>query len=288
MKEKILFTGGYGFLGRKVAPLLTDRGFDIEIVDIANGYDLTKCVPDLRICDVVVHAAGKAHSVPKSKEEENVFFDVNVNGTKNLCAGLLKLDRLPNLLLFVSTVAVYGVDSGIMIDEKHELKGQSAYALSKIEAEAFLTKWCKENGVRLVILRPALLIGDDAPGNWGAMVNGIKNGRYMSIAEGKARKSVFRVEKLAEVIETMIRNENTSGEFNVCDNTHPSFYELEGEICDKLGKKRPINIPYFVAKGLALIGDCMGKNAPINSDKLKKITSELTFSCERLNRIRKQ
>lgn len=285
MTTKILFTGGYGFVGRRVIPLLYNEGIEVSILDVKNGCDLSKEIPVLNRHDVVVHAAGKAHSVPKTEEEKKAFFDVNVNGSKNLCEGILRGGWLPKLFIFISTVAVYGVESGVMIDEKHELRGKTAYASSKIEAEEFLSVWCAKYGVRLVILRPALLIGDDAPGNWGAMVSGIKSGRYFSIAGGKAKKSVFRVEQLADVIIRMINNEDAMGVFNVCDNTNPSFHELEGEICERLNKKRPMNIPYWVAKSFALVGDCMFGKAPIDSVRLKKITSELTFSCDKLNKI---
>jgi hypothetical protein len=43
----------------------------------------------------------------------------------------------------------------------------------------------------------------------------------------------------------------------------------------------PINIPLWIAKIFALVGDCMGKKEPINSLKLKKITESLTFSNEK-------
>jgi hypothetical protein len=37
-------------------------------------------------------------------------------------------------------------------------------------------------------------------------------------------------------------------------------------------------LPYFLAKILSLFGDIIGPNFPINSNKLKKITSDLTFN----------
>ena len=49
----------------------------------------------------------------------------------------------------------------------------------------------------------------------------------------------------------------------------------------ELNKKRPISIPYWLAKSMAVIGDCLGEKAPINSLKLRKITSSLTFSNEK-------
>lgn len=70
--------------------------------------------------DIVLHAAGKAHSVPQTDEEKNAFFDVNLQGTKNLCSALEKVG-VPRALIFISTVAVYGCDFGENITEEHPL-----------------------------------------------------------------------------------------------------------------------------------------------------------------------
>ena len=74
------------------------------------------------------------------------------------------------------------------------------------------------------------------------------------------------------------------GIYNVCDSKQPTFRDLEITISKQLGKSKPINVPYWFAKGLALIGDCMGKYAPINSSKLDKIVKSLTFSNEKIKR----
>src|SRR5690606_10001990 len=112
--------------------------------------------------------AGKAHGIPNSATEEKVFFDVNYQGTVNLCKAL-EQSILPKAFIFVSTVAVYGVDFDENISEEHPLKGETPYALSKIKAELYLTEWCTKNDVILSIIRPSLIAGPNAPGNLGAM-----------------------------------------------------------------------------------------------------------------------
>ena len=128
-----------------------------------------------------------------------VFFDVNYQGTVNLCLALEKAG-VPKTLIFISTVAVYGCEYGDMITEEHPLEGNSPYAESKIMAEEYLTEWCTKNGVILGILRPSLLAGKNAPGNLGAMVNGIKKGFYMNIAGGRVVKSILMAEDIARLI----------------------------------------------------------------------------------------
>ena len=67
----------------------------------------------------------------------------------------------------------------------------------------------------------------------------------------------------------------------MCDSYQPSFRELELVVCRQLNKKRPLSIPYWLAKTMAIVGDYLGERAPINSLKLRKITNSLTFSNEK-------
>lgn len=281
MMSKLLFTGASGFLGANTLPIL-DKKYIVRTIGLTDKdnykINLANEVPDIKESyNIVLHAAGKAHSVPKTEAEKQAFFDVNLQGTKNLCLALEK-SRLPKSFIFVSTVAVYGLDFGENITEDYPLNGSTPYAQSKIQAEEYLTKWCKENNVVLTILRPSLIAGPNPPGNLGAMIKGIKTGKYLSIGGGKARKSVLMVQDIANLIPLLATK---GGVYNVCDSEHPTFRDLEKIISNQLGKSIPISIPLKLAKLIAHIGDLIGNKSPINTDKLDKITKSLTFSNEK-------
>ena len=278
---KLLFTGASGFLGNNVRPLL-ERMYDVTTVGLLPQDDYTvnmaREIPELRErYDIVLHAAGKAHSVPRTEEEKRVFFDVNLQGTKNLCAALER-KGIPRAFIFISTVAVYGCDYGENITEEHPLDGVTPYAVSKRLAEEYLQKWCHEHNVILGIVRPSLIAVPNPPGNLGAMVHGIRSGRYLSIAGSRARKSVLMVQDIARLVPLLAEK---GGIYNVCDSYQPTFRELEIIICRQLNRNLPVSIPYWIAKCMALIGDCLGEKAPINSLKLRKMTKSLTFSNEK-------
>ncbi len=279
--KKLLFTGGTGFLGKNVMPLLTQQ-YEVTTCGITPDdmikANLAKEVPELsEKYDVVLHACGKAHVVPKTEAEKQAFYDVNYQGTVNLCLALEKVG-VPKALIFISTVAVYGCEFGDSIDEFHPLKGDSPYAESKRMAEDYLTKWCIDHQVRIGILRPSLLAGKDAPGNLGAMVNGIKKGLYMNIAGGKVVKSILMAEDIARLVPLL---EEKGGIYNVCDTRQPSFGEISESVARQLGKGKPLSIPYWIAWCMAKVGDLLGNKAPINSYKLEKMTKSLTFSNEK-------
>ena len=280
----LLFTGTSGFLGSNIIQLL-NGAYNIISVGLSpqDTYlvDIATDIPTfIDAFDVVFHAAGKAHSVPKTEAEKRLFFDVNLQGTKNLCTALER-SGIPKAFIFISTVAVYGCDSGENITEEHPLNGTTPYALSKIKAEKYLQGWCAMHNVKLSILRPSLIAGPNPPGNLGAMIRGIRNGKYLSIAGGKARKSVLMVQDIANFLPMLIEK---GGIYNVCDSYQPSFRELEMVIYKQLNKKLPLSIPYWFAKSMAIFGDCFGEKAPINSLKLRKITHSLTFSNEKAMR----
>jgi nucleoside-diphosphate-sugar epimerase len=273
---EILITGANGFLGKSIVKELTDSHKLIHLSRSCGDYQvsLENDVPNFKHkFDLVVHAAGKAHSVPKTESERRQFYDVNVIGTENLLKGLEKL-CLPEQFVFISSVSVYGQEFGTEICEEHKLEAKDAYGVSKIEAEVLVTEWCKKNNIVCTILRLPLLVGENPPGNLGAMIKAIEKGYYFNIGGGKARKSMVMAKDVAVFIP---RIATIGGVYNLTDGEHPDFQELSSVISKNKNKKVPFNLPLFIAKLMGYAGDLLGNKAPINSIKIKKITSDLTF-----------
>ncbi|WP_316786225.1 NAD-dependent epimerase/dehydratase family protein [Pedobacter frigiditerrae] len=279
-----LLTGASGFLGKYIFAELSSFS---EVITLSrNGSvintDLTKKVPDLPELDLVIHAAGKAHVMPKNAVEKKQFFDVNLTGTNNLLKGLERSGFLPHTFVLISTVAVYGLDTGHLVDESAKLEAKDPYGQSKIQAEQLVLDWCKANNVIVSILRLPLLVGENPPGNLGAMINGIKHGYYFNIAGGKAKKSMVFASDVAKLIPMVAE---IGGVYNVTDGYHPSFFEIAEVIAKQLDKKKPLNIPLWLARTVAIFGNLIGNKAPINSHKLNKITSELTFDDRKIRSV---
>ena len=282
---KLLFTGGTGFLGHNIKPIL-DKQYEVTTCGITDEdnikCNLAKEVPQLpERYDIVLHAAGKAHVVPQTEEEKRAFYEVNLSGTIHLCDALEEFG-VPKALIYISTVAVYGCEYGELITEDHPLNGTSPYADSKKQAEEYLQNWCKTRDVKLSIIRPSLLAGKNAPGNLGDMVEGIKKGYYMNIAGGRVVKSIMMAEDIARLLPALI---DKGGIYNVCDSRQPSFGEISKSIAKQLGKREPLNIPYWLAWLMAKVGDLLGNKAPFNSYKLEKMTKSLTFSNEKARTV---
>lgn len=275
---KFLLTGSTGFLGSTILKALADEevytlgrnksSFCVDLKQLSTKLVLPKV-------DIIVHIAGKAHCVPKTLSEGNEFFETNVVGTKNLLANL-ENGRLPKTFVFISSVAVYGLATGNKISENADLLAKDPYGRSKIEAEAMIVEWAQKHEVKYLILRLPLIAGMNPPGNLGSMINGIKKGFYFNIGQGDAKKSIVLASDIAQLIKNLSENIH-SGIYNLTDGYHPSFFELSINISKQLGKSIPMNLPISIARLLAFAGDFLGKKSPLDSDKLRKIISDLTF-----------
>ncbi|KQW97683.1 NAD(P)-dependent oxidoreductase [Flavobacterium sp. Root420] len=280
----ILITGISGFLGKSITKALENN---YELFSLSRTYgdykiSLEKEVPKfVQSFDMVIHAAGKAHSVPKTESERKQFYDVNVIGTENLLRGL-ENKGVPKEFVFISSVSVYGQEFGIEIKEEQMPQAKDPYGLSKIKAEILIMEWCKKHNVVCTILRLPLLAGENPPGNLGAMIKAIEKGYYFNIGGGKARKSIVLSEDVANFIPKVAK---IGGVYNLTDGFHPDFYELSMAISRQKHKKAPYNIPVFIARMIGFVGDMLGEKAPFNSSKFKKITSDLTFDDSKAREI---
>ncbi len=281
--EKILITGGNGFLGASLMRILKNkfRVYSLGRKNADYNYNLAEDVPEFeRQFKYVIHAAGKAHIVPETEKEKEDFFIVNEFGTKNLLNSLEPIKGELTTFVFISTVSVYGKDEGDNITEEAPLLSNTPYGLSKINAEIIVEKWCNMNNIKCLILRLPLLAGANPPGNLGAMIEGINRNKYLSINKGKAKRSIVLIDDIANML---IDNFDKEGTFNLTDDYNPSFRELEVLISRQLKKKKPYSIPIFVAKFLGVIGDAVPK-FPVNSYKISKMVANLTFNCDKAKR----
>ena len=278
MKISILLTGQNGFLGKN---LLNSLNLNHDVIihtcsrskDSDFSIDLSRKIPNFQTSfDLVIHCAGKAHFVPNNTNDNFLFHLVNVIGTLNLLNGLAK--SLPKKFVFISSVSVYGLNEGENINETYPLLAKDPYGKSKIDAEGIIKNWCNENNVICTILRLPLVVGADPPGNLGSMIQAIKKGYYFNIGGGNAKKSMVLASDVANFI---LKVAEVGGTYNLTDGKHPTFNELSKFIALKLNKSFVPNIPLFLARTLAKVGDRFGNFFPFNSNKFFKITKTLTF-----------
>jgi nucleoside-diphosphate-sugar epimerase len=276
-----LITGASGFLGKILSKCVLDAGNElITLGKTGNNInvDLSQKSIDIQLpySDIIVHAAGKAHTYPKTNLDSEDFFNVNVRGTENLLNSINKKLK-PKKFILISSVSVYGLNQGENINENYPLNAKDPYGLSKILTEKLVEDWCKSNNVHFLILRLPLIAGPNPPGNLGKMVDGIRNGYYFNVDKGNARKSIVLADDIGALI-TNLPDVFLSGIYNLTDGYNPSFSELSSYISNELNLKKPMSLPMWLLNPLAKFGDFFSEKFPLNTNKLNKISLNLTFN----------
>ncbi len=283
MAISCLLTGAAGFLGSYFYRELQEQGRLVTVLDrSAFGtnrwiqFDLA-AEEELRLeetYDEVYHLAGLAHIRPRTPADAARFFCTNTQGTERLVRAL----KNTKAFMFISTVAVYGVERGSLLDEGTPRMAVDPYGASKREAEDLVLRWGERQGVRTTILRLPLVVGHGAPGNLATMLGAIRRGRYFGISKGEARRSMVNA---ADVARIAPRAAQAGGIYHLTDGCHPSFRELEAGMSELAGKRAPRQIPRWVACSAARLGDIagvFGARLPLDTQVLRKMTSTLTFS----------
>ena len=166
--NKILVTGGAGYIGSHVVHELCNAGHSVVVLDnlslgrrenlapdatfiegdIQNETDLEKAFK--KGIDVVFHfaawkAAGESMSDP-AKYAKN-----NISGTISLLNTMLK--KNVEYFIFSSSAAVYGNPEYLPIDENHVLKPANYYGYTKMAIEQNLSWYSKLKGLKYAALR---------------------------------------------------------------------------------------------------------------------------------------
>ena len=174
MPDRVLVTGGAGFVGSHVVDRLVERGDDVLVVDdlssgreehVGAGARLERLdVRDRRLSavvgsfgpDSIIHCAAQA-SVPASMSDPMHDADVNIAGGLNLARAAL--DAGCARFVYVTTGgALYGNPDYLPCDEEHPVRPISAYGLSKWAFELY-ARILLAPAMRLHVLRPANIYG---------------------------------------------------------------------------------------------------------------------------------
>jgi UDP-glucose 4-epimerase len=168
--QKVIVTGGAGFIGSAVVPKLQDSGYDVYVVDnlsfgnrnfinidsekffhvdIREANQLSDAFKQVSP-DIVIHLAA-IHSIPYCNQNPFESSDINIRGTINV---LEAAKQIPNLkkVFFASTAAVYPI-SDSSVSETHLLLPLDIYGLSKLAGERLLREFYLETKIDSIICR---------------------------------------------------------------------------------------------------------------------------------------
>jgi nucleoside-diphosphate-sugar epimerase len=212
---KVAVSGASGFVGRAVLSRLIlenrpaiafvrDRGAEwseeIDVV-VASIVDQTSWSSALRQCSVFVHCAARAHITKgPGRNALHEFREVNTDLTLALArsAAAAGVKRF----VFVSSIGVNGLTSSQeAFTPEGEANPQTPYAISKYEAEQGLQAISQETGLEVVVVRPPLVYGAGAPGNFGALMPVLRRRWPLPLgAVTKNRRSYVALPNLVDLL----------------------------------------------------------------------------------------
>jgi len=287
--SKLSVVGGSGFLGQSFLDIYSKQNKDFEILDVNEPrnfksnfkrFDVSKEEEFMKLTgDIILNLAAEHRDDVKPVQK---YYEVNVQGAKNLCSIANKKNI--KTIIFTSSVAVYGFaekNSG----ESAPINPFNHYGRSKAQAEKIYLDWFNEDPTsrRLIIIRPTAIFGKNNRGNIFNLFKQIESGMFTMIGSGKNIKSIAYVENVSEFINYSLNISNGLYIFNYVDKPDMNMNELVA-ITQKILKVRSsinLKIPYFLAIILGYIADFVGfilnKNIPISSIRIKKFCSDTQF-----------
>ena len=264
---KILITGSTGFIGQEVIAqkanlrcVIRDGDFlSCDDVFIISGLNKNTCWDaGLKNINAVIHLAGIAHNKHFSQDD---FRSVNTEGTLHLAREAARLGV--KRFVFVSSIGVNGTFTDKTPFNINSIANpHNYYAQSKYEAELGLKQIAYETGLEVVIVRPTLVYGANAPGNFGMLTKLVKILPFLPFGLVNNRRSFISVKNIASLLLECATNKNAAGHlFLASDCEAISTKQFTNAIAEGLGKK-VIQLP-IPASFMCLCGKMTGKSAVI-------------------------
>lgn len=280
----ILLTGMSGFIGRCF--LQTDiearyvvrnksacEAVDRFLIDRLNAETNWNSAFDG--IDSIIHLAGLAHSNSFSVGD---YQSVNVDGTLHFANEAAKAGV--KRFVFVSSIGVNGTSTtNTPFSTLSDLQPHNAYAQSKYDAEIGLKKIAKETGMELVIVRPTLVYGPNAPGNFGTLTRLVNKVPFLPFGLANNKRDFISVQNLADLLVTCAKHPNAGGHtFLASESETVSIKGFTSAIAKGLGTNLiqlpvPVSLMRLGAKllGKSLMVEQLVGNLQVDSSNLNDV-----------------
>lgn len=244
MNNKIVVTGGAGFIGSHLVDKLINKGHNVLVIDDLStgkkeninskaefieldindnqlGNILSKFKPDIIYHLVAQKSVGESFKDPKFDAE------INILGSLNIIQEAIKLNV--KKFIFISSAAVYGDVEQVPTPENANTIPLSPYGLSKLTIEKYLEILCKDK-LEYTIFRPSNVYGprQDPKGEAGVIaifINNIINNIQINInGDGEQTRDYIYVEDIANGLVKAL--DNNGDIFNICTSKETSVNDL--------------------------------------------------------------
>ena len=196
MSKTFLVTGGNGFIGSAILRMYSSRSHcspswtarasirgdkegilspHVEYISVGGINKETDWSEALKDVGVVIHTAAVAHRIRRvASIDDGEYEEVNVEGAINLARQSIRAGV--KRFIFLSSIGVNGNQTfETPFSENSEPNPIDAYAISKFRAEIALRDLFRNTNIDLIIIRPPLVYGLEAPGNFAQLLSLVRS-----------------------------------------------------------------------------------------------------------------
>jgi nucleoside-diphosphate-sugar epimerase len=295
--SKVLITGATGFVGQSLVNRLIADKFDVtvmlrerslslpeQVIQVVSGDMKTwsaaefTCKSNLKEVlldvDVVIHLAARVHVMADNLIDPLAEFR-KINTDVTLLLANLAAEAGVNRFVYLSSIGVNGNKSSQPFTELDKPGPHNNYAISKHEAENGLLTLAKESKMQVVIIRPPLVYGPNAPGNFATLIKWVYKGVPLPFGAIDNQRSFVALENLISFITYCIDHPKAANEvLLISDGKDVSTTELLQKVSKAFGKKSslipiPMSWMIFAAKliGKSDIADRLFGSLQVDNSK---------------------
>jgi len=300
--ERVLITGGGGFIGSHLADQQLGLGREVTAIDtrldrlrsrhdesglrmvegdIRDSALLEKIMPGI---DVVFHLASAHLEVTL---DDRHFQETNVDATRDLA--VIAAREGVRRFVHCSSVGVYGPLFKAPADEDTSCHPDIAYEVTKLEGERAVLDVAADKDLPTVVLRPAWVYGPGCP-RTGKLFQALRNKRFLMVGKGQNLRHPVYIDDMLQAFELAATRDGVEGEvFVIASDEYVTLEQLISAILRvEHSDYRPVRVPLAVMWPVCYVVETMAsllrREPPFSTRSLKFFTENSAFSIAKAKR----
>lgn len=256
--QRILVTGGTGFIGRVLCPALMEAGYEVDVVSRQSPDDVRaicgRVTPLADISgiaerpgyDAVVNLAGEGIAEKRwSEQRKQVLRDSRIVLTRELVSALLRSETLPSVVVSGSAVGYYGDQGDTVVTEQTAPHDEFSHQLCADWEKA--ASPLADKGVRLCYSRTGLVVGASG-GFLERMAVPFRLGLGGRIGDGRQYMPWVHRDDVVNGILWMLSVESANGAYNMASPNPVTNATFTRTLAGVLGRPALFPVPAAVLK----------------------------------------